>query len=68
MDEVFRKLIGPDARGTQGRLSRGNNIYKGGIPNPTPVGSNSRTGKPSSKTNPNDFYARLANLRLKGLI
>lgn len=66
MDETFRKLQNSqDARGPKGRMARGNNIYKGGLPNPTPVGTNSRTGKKSKNA---DQITRLAQLRMKGVI
>lgn len=66
MDETFKKLRNPqDARGVKGRMSRGNNVYKGGLPNPTPVGTNSRTGKKSANA---DRLTELAQMRMKGVI
>ncbi len=66
MDETFKKLLHPqDARSTKGRMARGNNVYKGGLNNPTPVGTNSRTG---AKAQTADVWQRLAQLRMKGLI
>lgn len=39
MDAILRKLMrGPDPRGLTGIAARGNNVYRGGLPNATPTG------------------------------
>lgn len=44
MDAILRKLMrGPDPRGKAGIASRGNNIYRGGMPNATPLGQDSKS-------------------------
>jgi hypothetical protein len=35
-------MRGPDPRGMAGIASRGNNIYRGGMPNATPKGQDSK--------------------------
>lgn len=66
MDETFKKLLNPqDARGGRGRFSRGNNVYRGGLPSPTSRGTDSKTGIKAQNA---DFWSRLAQLRMKGII
>jgi hypothetical protein len=67
LDATTRKMLFPnDARSTLGIISRGKNVYKGGLPSPTNPGMDSKTGK-VNRQQPSAMQ-KLAAMRLQGLI